>query len=68
MGFRYHRSVSILPGVRLNFSKTGMSVSIGGSPITFNFGERVRRITASLPGTGWSWSKDLGERRRDRRS
>ena len=67
MGFRYHRSVQILPGVRLNFSKSGMSISIGGAPFTFNFGNHAKRITASLPGTGWSWSKRLGGERDDER-
>ncbi len=66
MGFRYHRSVRILPGVHLNFSKSGMSVSIGGAPFTFNFSDRAKRITASLPGTGWSWSKRLGSEKRER--
>ena len=67
MGFRYHRSIRILPGVHLNISKSGMSLSIGGSPLTLNFGERARRITASLPGTGWSWSKQFGKGERERR-
>ena len=63
MGVRYHRSVRILPGVHLNFSKSGMSISIGGAPFTVNFGNGVKRFTASLPGTGWSWSKRLDGRR-----
>ena len=62
MGTRYHRSIQILPGVRLNLSKSGMSISIGGAPFTFNFGERGKQITASLPGTGWSWIKRFNGR------
>jgi hypothetical protein len=30
MGFRYRRSVKILPGVKLNFSKSGVSTTVGG--------------------------------------
>ena len=29
MGFRFRRSIKILPGVRLNFGKRGISTSIG---------------------------------------
>jgi uncharacterized protein DUF4236 len=34
MGFRFHRSLKILPGIRLNFGKRGISTSIGvrGAP------------------------------------
>ncbi|WP_407933078.1 DUF4236 domain-containing protein, partial [Herbiconiux daphne] len=37
MGFRFRKSVKIMPGVRLNFSKSGMSTSIGGKGATMNF-------------------------------
>ena len=60
MGMRFHRSIPIFPGVRLNFSKAGMSVSIGGAPFTFNFGKRGEQVTTSIPGTGWSWIKRFG--------
>ena len=29
MGLRFRKSISLIPGVRLNFSKSGMSVSAG---------------------------------------
>ena len=29
MGLRFRKSISLIPGVRLNFSKSGMSVSSG---------------------------------------
>ena len=64
MGVRYHRSIRILPGVRLNFSKSGMSLSIGAAPFTINIGEGGGQVTASLPGTGWSWIKRFDRRRR----
>ena len=31
MGLRFRKSISIMPGVKLNFGKTGMSVSTGVS-------------------------------------
>ena len=61
MGFRFHRRLTILPGVHLNLSKSGISLSVGGAPLTVNFGRGIRRLTASLPGTGLSWSGRVGE-------
>lgn len=59
MGFRFHRSLRIAPGVRLNVSKSGFSLSFGSSPLTINFGRGRERITGSLPGSGLSYSEAL---------
>ena len=56
MGFRFRRSVRVLPGVRLNFSKSGMSTSIGGRGFTTNIGAKGVRHTVGLPGSGVSYS------------
>lgn len=56
MGFRFRRSVKIIPGVRLNFSKSGISTSIGGSGGTINFSKRGTRHTVGIPGSGLSFS------------
>jgi hypothetical protein len=52
MPFRFFRRVRIAPGVTINLSKSGPSVSIGprGAKVTLGHG-RVRR-TVGLPGTG----------------
>ena len=60
MGFRFRRSVRPLPGVRLNFSKSGISTSLGGRGATINLGKRGARTTVGLPGTGISYSQQLG--------
>lgn len=57
MAFRFRKSVKIAPGVRLNFSKSGVSTSIGKRGATVNISKRGTRITAGLPGTGISASK-----------
>ena len=56
MGFRFRRSVRIIPGIRLNFSKSGISTSIGGRGATINFSKRGTKTTVGLPGTGLSYS------------
>lgn len=53
MGLRFRKSISIIPGVKLNFGKTGMSVSTGvpGFRKTFHTSGRVT-TTVGIPGTG----------------
>lgn len=57
---RFRKSVKVMPGVRLNFSKSGVSTSIGGRGGTVNLSRRGVRSTASIPGTGLSWSSKSG--------
>jgi len=59
MGIRFRRSVKILPGVRLNFSKGGVSTSFGGRGYTINVGKRGVTRTIGIPGTGLSVSSRL---------
>ena len=53
MGLRFRKSISIIPGVKLNFGKTGMSLSAGvpGFRKTFHTSGRVT-TTIGIPGTG----------------
>ena len=59
MGFRFRRSVRLLPGIRLNFGTRGVSTSVGGRGFTLNFGKRGIRSTVGIPGTGISYSEML---------
>jgi len=53
MGLRFRKTISILPGVRLNLGKSSASVSVGvpGFRKTFNTKGQVT-TTVGLPGTG----------------
>jgi hypothetical protein len=55
MGWRFRQSFTIIPGLRLNLSKSGLSASIGESPFTLNVGPHGVQGTASIPGTGLSY-------------
>jgi hypothetical protein len=55
--FRFRRSFRVVPGVRLNLSKTGVSTSIGRRGLWFTLGPRDTRSTAGLPGTGVSYTE-----------
>lgn len=59
MGWRFRQSFKIIPGLKLNLSKTGLSASIGGAPFTVNLGPRGLYGTASIPGTGISFRERI---------
>ena len=58
MGFRFQRRIGIVPGIRLNLSKSGASVSVGerGAHVTIG---RTPRVTVGLPGSGLSYTSTL---------
>lgn len=60
MGWRFRHSFKVIPSVRLNLSKSGLSCSVGGAPFTVNVGQRGIYATASLPGTGISFRQHFG--------
>lgn len=63
MGFRFYKSFKILPGVRLNISKSGISAGLGVPGANMNIGRRGRRYTAGLPGTGLSYVRTAARKR-----
>lgn len=60
MGFRFRKTLQLFPGVRVNVSKTGTSVSIGQAGASVNVSKRGVRTTVGVPGTGLSYSQNLG--------
>jgi hypothetical protein len=60
MGFRFRRSLKILPGVRLNLSNSGVSTTLGPRGATVSLGKRGPRANVGMPGTGISYSAALG--------
>jgi hypothetical protein len=56
MSLRFQKHISLFPGVRLNLSRSGMSVSIGIPGASINFGGKAgTSMTLGLPGTGISY-------------
>jgi hypothetical protein len=58
--FRFRKTFSILPGVRINLSKTGVSGSLGGHGATLNVGHGKENVTLGVPGTGLSYRTPAG--------
>ena len=61
MGFRFRKSINLGGGFRVNLSKSGVGYSWGtkGYRVTKKAGGGGR-TTASIPGTGISYTKDFG--------
>lgn len=56
MGLRFRKSISIIPGVKLNFGKTGMSLSAGVPGLRKTFHTSGKTTTSvGIPGTGLSY-------------
>lgn len=55
MGLRFRRSVRLFPGVRLNFSRSGISTTVGVRGAGLTFGPRGTYANVGIPGTGISY-------------
>ena len=52
MAWSFRKRVKIIPGVHLNFSKRGISTSIGVRGASLNFSSSGTRLNTSIPGLG----------------
>jgi hypothetical protein len=59
MSFRFRRTLSLLPGIRLNLSKSGAAVSVGPKGAKITAGPTGIGAAAGVPGTGMFWSKQI---------
>lgn len=63
MGWRFRRTVSLFPGVRLNFSKSGVTTTLGPRGAHITVGGKHTRLTTGIPGTGLSATTLLSSNR-----
>ena len=52
MGIRFKKRAKIAPGVNLNFTQSGTSVTVGGKGGSINIGKNGIYGNAGIPGTG----------------
>lgn len=65
MGFRFRRSIKIAPGIRLNLNSKSTSLRIGPKGLGYTFSSNgKKRVTASIPSTGISYSEVVSPARR----
>jgi hypothetical protein len=59
MGFRFRRSLGLIPGVRLNLGKKSASLSFGTRGFHYTVGTQGKRVTVGIPGTGLFWTQKI---------
>lgn len=52
MAWSYRKRIKIIPGVHLNFSRSGISTSIGVRGASVTFGQNGTYLNTGIPGTG----------------
>ncbi|MBD1425811.1 DUF4236 domain-containing protein [Sphingobacterium arenae] len=52
MAWKFRRRVKVIPGVHLNFSKSGISTSIGVKGASVTLGSSGAYLNTSIPGLG----------------
>lgn len=61
MGFNFRKSIKIMPGLTLNLGKKSSSISIGPRGAKLNINSKgKKRLTTSIPGTGLSYTQNIG--------
>jgi len=60
MGFRFQKRIGILPWLKMNLSKGGISTSLGPRGADVNIGRSGITANAGIPGTGLSYRSKLG--------
>lgn len=68
MGFRFSKRITLLPGVRMNLSKSGASLSVGPRGASVTMGKRGVYGNVGLPGTGLSYRERLDKPNRPDRA
>lgn len=61
MTWRFRKSFSPLPGVRITLSPSGVSTSVGVGPFRATVGPRGPAFSTNIPGTGLSFRQTLGD-------
>lgn len=60
MGIRFRRSVKLAPGIRMNFSGSGMSWTLGPRGASVGIGKRGTYLNTGIPGTGFYARERIG--------
>ena len=68
MGFKFSKRITLLPGVRMNISKSGASLSVGPRGASVTMGKRGVYGNVGLPGSGLSYRERLDKPSRPERA
>ena len=59
MGLQFRKRIKIMPGVTLNFSKSGISFTVGVRGMSVNLSKRGIGTSVGIPGTGVGFRKNI---------
>lgn len=68
MGLRFRRSVKLAPGIRMNFSGSGVSWTLGPRGASVGIGKRGTYLNTGIPGTGFYARERMGGSRTGNRA
>lgn len=60
MGWRFRKSIKIIPGVKINLGSKGISTTIGVRGASVNFSNKGTYLNTGIPGTGLSHRQKIG--------
>ncbi len=63
MGFNFTKSIKIGKFLKINKTKKGASVSVGGKDLKVTLNDK-KKLTASIPGTGISYDTTLDAKKK----
>ncbi len=63
MGLRFRKSIKLAPGIRINFSGSGVSWTLGPRGASIGIGKRGTYLNTGIPGTGLYTRKRIGNSR-----
>ncbi|MDR0863523.1 MAG: DUF4236 domain-containing protein [Candidatus Symbiothrix sp.] len=61
MGLRFRKTIKLMPGVKLNLSKGGISTTIGSRGFSVTSSKRGTYLNAGISGTGLSSRTNIGK-------
>ena len=63
MGFRFRKSIKLIPGVRLNLNKKSTSITFGGKGAKYTISSTGKETASiGIPGTGISYSETINRK------
>lgn len=64
MSLRIQKRIQLFPGIKLNVSKTGVSITVGVPGVSLNINKDNVHANLGLPGTGISTRTNLTKKKK----
>ena len=61
MAFRFRKTLNIIPGVKVNIGKRGLSITTGRKGLSVTTGKKGVHLNVGAPGTGISFRTKISD-------